>query len=1206
MDNHLRAIWLHRGLRWGAGIVSVYLLLALLSWLTLPSLVKKIAVEQTQETIGRKLSIGEVSFNPFRLALTVKQLVLYEPDQITPALSAEQLRLNVSSSSLLRLAAILNQVRLVAPKLHLVRLNDAGIGRYNFSDVLDRILARPSSNGKTYFALANVELDNGTILFEDKVTGKQIDIRALNIGLPALSNLPRRIDTFVQPSLSMLINGTPFSLKGRSKPFASSLDTTLAIDIDRLDLSSYLPFAALALPVKLTSATLSTTLDLNFSRATGKPQISLAGNINLDDIAVQTKDAARLLNITSVSARIKQLDVMQLSGIIDQISIETPQIWADINHKGDLNWQLASTNQKPGNETAIKAQAPAITLHKLSIHNGTINWADDANAVSRQVAQLDHISLRADELSSLRDAKPAKLMLSARENGHGQLSFDGQLTPLTAKLNGHITFDALQLSGYQNYLARAINGSLSGQLSGQADLMVADGNVQIGKLGLQIGNLKLATKDQPANNIWGANNVTLNDGNIDLQARKISANTLHIAGLNGQLKRDAKGRLNLLDLFATVPVQASIAKAQANAKAMVAGVSSKNSAPWQARLGKLVLSDSGLSYEDSSASPTQKLLLSGLALHVDNLSSELDQTSRISLQTTLNKNGKLNIAGQASAQLKTIALNLDGQNLPLAPFQSLFTDYLNVVLTSGTLSTKGQLTLIPPLNKQNLSLQYDGSANLNNLRMLDKLSASDFLRWRTLNLQGIHAKLGAQPQVVLEKITLADFYVRAILSDQGQLNLQNIVAHSSQASSAPPDTITAQAIPAATSPSVPMDQRPLIRIDQTILQRGNINFTDNFVKPNYTANMTGMNGSIGSIASNSPAPAAIDLQGKIDNDASLQISGTLNPLFKPMFLDIKASANGVQLPRLTPYSTKYAGYPITKGKLSMNVQYQIENDKLVAQNDIRIEQLSFGDHADGPSVTKLPIMLAVALLKDRNGDINLNLPISGSLSDPQFSIGGIIMRALGNLIVKAVTSPFALISSMFDSAHSGELNLIEFAPGSAELSPDIQKKLDTLGYALHQRPALKIDVMGRADPAIDSEGLRLDLLNRKIRARKQKEIIAKEGQPSASVTGLDDSERNKYLEKIYQDEKFKKPRNAIGLTKSLPPEEMQKLIIDNTPISIDDLRDLAQRRADLVRNYLQDQSIISAERIYLLAPKLNTNDITDHSAGNRVELSLQQ
>lgn len=189
-----------------------------------------------------------------------------------------------------------------------------------------------------------------------------------------------------------------------------------------------------------------------------------------------------------------------------------------------------------------------------------------------------------------------------------------------------------------------------------------------------------------------------------------------------------------------------------------------------------------------------------------------------------------------------------------------------------------------------------------------------------------------------------------------------------------------------------------------MLLGGNINYTDNFVKPTYSGNMTGMSGSIGSIASDQPTPAAIDLHGKIDNDAPLQISGTLNPLFKPMFLDIKASANGVQLPRLTPYSAKYAGYPITKGKLSMDVQYKIENDKLVAQNDIRIEQLSFGDHVDGPNVTKLPVMLAISLLKDRNGNIELNLPISGSLSDPQFSIGGVILRVIGNLIVKAVTS----------------------------------------------------------------------------------------------------------------------------------------------------------------------------------------------------------
>ncbi|WP_050479463.1 DUF748 domain-containing protein [Herbaspirillum rhizosphaerae] len=1242
MANHPRPAWQLRTLRWSAYTTTVLLLLALISWLALPSLVKKIAAEQTLAKIGRKLDIGEVSFNPFILALRVHDVTLYEPDQKTAAFSAKELVVNASATSLPRLAAILDEVKLVEPRVHVVRLSDEGIGRYNFSDIIDRILAMPKSEGETFFSLANLQLQNGAILFDDKVTGKTIDIRTLNIGVPFVSNLPRNVDTFVQPVLSMTVNGTPFSLKGRSKPFASSLDTTLAIDINKLDLASYVPFVPVALPVKLESAKLTTQLDLTFSRDKDKPQIALDGDVTLADISVQEKNAAQLLKAGSIAAKINKLDLVKLSGVIDQITIDKPEIWAEMNNKGEINWtRIGKSNTKPAAAKKTAAQAaptapaapatadakpaaaaPAITVRKLMVRDGSVKWTDDANAAPRQVVQLEKITVDAEEISTVADAKPAKIALSLTENGHGEIGFTGEVAPLKGSVNGNATLKSVQLSGYQNYLNRSLNGALSGKVSGQTEVQVAGGQVKLGKLGVEVSDLKLASKAKSAASVIGAKTIALDNASIDLQARKAEADTFRIAGLNGDLRRDAKGVLNLQDLLATSaasgkPAAATDASAKTDAPAKATTPAASNTAAWQAKLHSLAITDSTIAYEDGGTTPPQKLRAEGINLKVDNLSSQLDQTTRISLQTKLNKNGKLNVTGQAAPQLKTIDLALDAQNLPIAPFQTYFTDYLNVTLTSGTLSTKGKLALTPPVNKQTLALQYNGSASLNNFRVLDKLTSSDFLRWRVLNLQGINAKIDGKPVVSLEKIALSDFYARAILSDQGKLNLQDIVVSKDQ----PPSSVTTPASaddkPSTTvaktttstapvTPAAPDPNAPVIRIGQTVLQGGNINFTDNFVKPNYTANMTGMGGTIGSIASDKPAPATIDLRGKIDNDAPLQISGALNPLFKPMFLDVKASANGVQLPRLTPYSAKYAGYPITKGKLSMDVQYKIENDKLVAQNDVRIEQLTFGDHVDGPNVTKLPVMLAVSLLKDRNGTINLNLPISGSLSDPQFSIGGIIMRVFVNLIVKAVTSPFALISSMFGGDSAGELSYIEFEPGSSELTDDIRKKLDTLGYALHQRPALKIDVMGRADPAVDDAGLRQELLNRKMRAMKRKDIIEKEGQPSGKDLDVTEGERTKYMEKVYKDEKFKKPRNMVGLTKSLPPEEMQKLIVDNTTITEDDLRNLAQRRADLVRNYLQDQSIISADRIYLIAPKLNAEGIKDKGQTSRVELTLQQ
>lgn len=1126
LTQHIAWQRMRRPLRWAGWTLAVLLVLAALSWAALPALVRKIAVDQTQAQTGRKLEIGEIAFNPFKLALRAADITLYEADGTRPFFSAKGLLADLSAASLVRLAPVLDEIKLSTPQLHVVRVDAEGSGHYNFSDILERLAAQPKSEGQARFSLANVQLQDGQIRFEDKVSGKNIDIAALQVGLPFISNLPGNIDSFVQPQLSATINGTPLHLKGRSKPFASTQESAFAIDIDQLDLVGYLPFIPAELPVLVQGAKLSTKLDLGFTRKDDKPTVTLAGDVRLDDLALQDKARAPLLKAKSVALQVKQFDVLAASGELTQLTLEQPQVWASMNARGEINWQRAlaggssAANQTSARNAKKEAAAPAasapqpassIVLQQLTVRGGEVNWRDEANATPAQAIKLSKIDINASQLSTAADAKPAHLTLSALENGHGKLAFDGQLQPLKAGVAGKITLENIDLAGYQNYLSRAPISGVAGKLSGQTTLQLRDGHLKLDDSKVQLADLRLTPPGKGA----------------------------------------------------------------------------------------------------------QPLALESLSLQAPALTDTLDQAIPFKLQARFDKNGSADLAGQAAAHFRSVALDLDVKDLPITPFQHYFTDVLNVTISSGLASAKGKLELTPPLDDRKLALDYKGNAAITNLRMQDKQTATDFLRWRTLDLAGIQAKLGGRPQVALEKVTLSNFYARAILSDKGRLNLQDIVVSDAQEQGSITDDGKKDSKPASTGssrktvsaapvtpPAAPADA-PIVRVGQVVLEGGNINYTDNFVKPNYTANMTGLSGSIGQISSEKPQPAPVNISGKIDNDAPLQISGSLNPLFKPMYLDLKASANGVQLPRLTPYSAKYAGYPITKGKLSMDVQYKIENDKLVAQNDLRIEQLSFGERVDSPDATNLPVMLAVSLLKDRDGNINLNLPISGSLSDPEFSVGGIIVRVFVNLIVKAVTSPFALIGSMFrPDEHIGELRYIEFSPGSSEVTDEVRKKLDALGYALHERPGIKLDITGRVDPQVDDQGLRREALERAMRSLKRADLIAKEGQPAGPVR-VSAAERSKYLERVYKDAKFDKPRNMIGLTKSMPEAEMERLILEHTEVTKDDLRNLAQRRADQVRNYLQEQSVIDPARIFLIAPKLDGAGIPEKEPKARVELTIQ-
>jgi uncharacterized membrane protein len=394
-------------------------------------------------------------------------------------------------------------------------------------------------------------------------------------------------------------------------------------------------------------------------------------------------------------------------------------------------------------------------------------------------------------------------------------------------------------------------------------------------------------------------------------------------------------------------------------------------------------------------------------------------------------------------------------------------------------------------------------------------------------------------------------------------------------------------------------------VQKLTLQGGNVNFSDFFIKPNYTADMKELGGRVTGLSSDLGTTADVELRGQV-SDAPLEILGKVNPLSGNLFLDLQASVKGMELPQFTPYSGKYAGYAIEKGKLTVKLGYKIENRKLEAQNNVYLDQLTFGEKTDSPDATKLPVLLAVSLLKDRNGVIDINLPIGGSLDDPKFSVGGIIIQVVVNLIVKAVTAPFALLGSLFGGGE--ELAYAEFDYGRTAITQPAEKKLETLTKALTERPGLKLEIAGRVDPANDAEGLKKAGVERKVKAQKLADQV-KKGEAAESVDSVtvDKEEYAKYLERAYKQEKFPKPRNAIGLAKDLPPEEMEKLMLTHAQAGDEDLRTLALQRAQTVKDYLVSKGKVPEERVFTVAPKLAADEAKgkDKAKLSRVDFSLK-
>jgi len=368
--------------------------------------------------------------------------------------------------------------------------------------------------------------------------------------------------------------------------------------------------------------------------------------------------------------------------------------------------------------------------------------------------------------------------------------------------------------------------------------------------------------------------------------------------------------------------------------------------------------------------------------------------------------------------------------------------------------------------------------------------------------------------------------------------------------------------------------------------------------------MRDLGGRIEGLSSSLDARAAVDLRGNLRNQSPLNITGTVNPLAEKLFLDISLSFRDIELSPLSPYSGNFVGYLIEKGKLNLALDYFIENDQLKASNKIFLDQFSFGEAVESDQAISLPVNLAVALLKDSNGEIHLDIPVSGSLDDPQFSIAGVVWTVVKNLLVKAATSPFALLGALVGGGEEDFSN-ISFEHGSARLNTAEQDKLQRMAQALAERPSLEVEVSGFVDPDKDPEGYRREQLIAQTRRLKYLDLVNEGELPEG--TNEEDvivpvEEYADYLWQAYRKTKFPKPRNFVGMTKQLPEAEMEKLIYANTPVTEEQLADLAQARALSVQNFLVEEGQLARERIFLKKPEITAVPDQETAYRARVEL----
>jgi hypothetical protein len=731
-------------------------------------------------------------------------------------------------------------------------------------------------------------------------------------------------------------------------------------------------------------------------------------------------------------------------------------------------------------KSAGKQEEARFSVGNIRVKEAALDFDDLPNNAKHRIA---HVQVMVPFVSNLPTHLKDQVQPSFSADVNGTpVTLSGEALPFENTVRTRFDLDVrdLDLARYVAYLPADLPFKLdSGKLDARVSLSFIQAPNRQPKVDVAgtaaLGGLALSTADGPLTRL---DRVEAEISSLDPLAGTVKLASVRLAGASamqgGWAIASAEARGIGADLEKHSVAMASLTTADGRL-ALTRGADgaielprippSEHPAKWALALAKLDLSRYAITVIDATVNPpaTHRIVLA--SLEADNLSTDSGFKGNAIAKARIGKDGTLDASSTFALDPLSVKATLDARSIDLVPLRAYVAQFPAVALKSGAASAKGTLSVEGAPGA--LRVGYAGSAEIAGLATLDTINHEELLDWKSLRTEGI--KLAYAPDAPLE-LAVADVavdkaYSRIFVTPEGKLNVQEL-------------RTATPAKPQPEAPTAPVRPRN-VRIDRITFAESRLNFTDHYIKPNYTADVGELHGSVTRLSSDPASRAAVALAGRWDAASPVTIAGTINPLRGDLFLDIAAKGQDIELTKLTAYSERYAGYGITDGRLTLDVKYHIDNGKLEGRNRILVDHLTFGGKVESPDATKLPVLFLVNLLKDAKGRINVELPISGSLEDPKFEIGALIGQVFGGFFKSAAASPFTLLGAAA-GGKDGDLAFVAFEPGRSELSPGAQKKLEALVKALQDRPGLKLELAARIDPVKDAEALKAAALQRKL------------------------------------------------------------------------------------------------------------------------------
>lgn len=849
------------------------------------------------------------------------------------------------------------------------------------------------------------------------------------------------------------------------------LRNTFALSLAGLTVT-FLLFSWLVLPRILQSQA-----EVFIARKTGhhltmnRPEFNpLELRLRLSGLHLTEPDGKPLLAFRELVVDLSAASLYRGALVFDDIRLDGLEATAVLLANGKLNWS-ALVAALQSRENAPDSPLPRFDIHRLTLSGTQLDLTDNRVAPAF-VTRIEPVDLALTEFSSLPGDK-GQYTFSARTSFGARLEWQGSVSLLPLTASGNFKLDEVNLAVFSTYYTELLPVALPAGMAG----LSADYRVGFNGGKLEINLERVAAKltglsiEQAAGPAVTVDAIEAHDGSFDLAKNRVALGRLNVSGgrlalqqgkapqalelgslavenvrvnLNShqatlgrialadghiRVARDARGRIDILEALKT---RSPAAKPKTeNAKTGNLGF------PWRYQLDKLELAGFDAAFRDETVAPAAQLAATDIALGLEGVSENWNLAVPLKASFTVPDGGRFEAAGNVVPAVPTADIQLKLTALSLKPAQPYLSAAARLKLVNGRLSTEGRASFDAQ------GARFKGSFALRDLLINEADTGELFLAWKSLGSRAFEV---SPSKLDIGELAVNGLDTKLIINKDKSVSFKRILRQPDAAPEMQPVTPAAQA------------HAFLVNIDRLRFIRGEMDFADYSLALPFGTRIHDLKGVITGLSTRPDALGQLELDGQVDEYGIARAVGQIDLMNPTDFTDIKVVFRNIEMSRLTPYSATFAGRKIDSGKLSLDLEYKIKQRRLEGKNQVVMDQLTLGEKVDSPEAHDLPLDLAIGILQDSDGRIDLGLPVSGSLDDPKFSYGGIVWQAISNILSKIATAPFRALGALFGGDDKFE-NIV-FEAGSSQLTPPEREKLVRLAEVLAKRPALSISVQG--------------------------------------------------------------------------------------------------------------------------------------------------